>query len=72
MPNMIPCLNHQHILKPTLVRYIYQYNQKDKPSEKDLSLLKNDIPNNLAGNRVFKKQNSSQYDFIFNIVVCYS
>jgi hypothetical protein len=72
MPNMIPCLNHQHILKPTLVCYIYQYNQKDKPSEKDLSLLKNDIPNNLADNRVFQKQNNSQYDFIFTIVVCYS
>jgi len=35
-------------LKPTLVHYIYHKNEKGKPCEMDLSLLKNDITNNLG------------------------
>jgi hypothetical protein len=38
---------HEHNLKPILADYIYHKNKKGKPSEKDLPLLKNDIPNNL-------------------------
>ena len=45
----ITCQNNN--LKQTLVRYIYHKNQKDKPCEKDLPLLKNDIPNNLGSQK---------------------
>ena len=38
----------KHSLKPTLVHYIYHKNEKGKSSEKDMPLLKNDIPNNLG------------------------
>jgi hypothetical protein len=38
----------KHSLKPILVRYIYHKNEKGKPSEIDLPLLKNDITNILG------------------------
>jgi hypothetical protein len=38
---------HENNLKPILADYIYQKINKGKPSEKDLPLLKNDIPNYL-------------------------
>jgi len=37
----IPC--HKHNLKPFLADYIYHKNEKGKPGEMDLPLLKNDI-----------------------------
>jgi len=36
---------HKHKLNPILVHYIYHKNEKGKPSEMDLPLLKNDITN---------------------------
>ena len=34
---------HKHNLKPFLADYIYHKNEKGKPGEMDLPLLKNDI-----------------------------
>ena len=38
---------HEHNLKSVHVDYIYHKNEKGKPCEIDLSLMKNNIPNNL-------------------------
>jgi len=38
---------HKHKLNPILVYYIYHKNERGKPSEMDLPLLKNGITNNL-------------------------
>jgi len=39
---------HKHKLNPILVHYIYHKNDKGKPCEMDLPLLKNDITNILG------------------------
>ena len=38
---------HKHKLNPIRVHYIYHKNERGKPCEMDLPLLKNDITNNL-------------------------
>ena len=38
---------HAHILKSVHAHYIYHKNKMGKPSQMDLPLFKNDIPNNL-------------------------
>ena len=39
---------HKHKLNPILVHYIYHTNEKGKPCEMDLPLLKDDITNILG------------------------
>jgi hypothetical protein len=42
---------HKHKLKPFLADYIYHKNEKGKPCEMDLPLMKNDITNNLRSQK---------------------